>query len=326
MAINNNYLLRGNLQETRSHIRTSCYSPDIIGHKQVADPVDFFLKNYNKDPNEGVDTSRQFNTVYVRAKNIADSGVSNDGYVHLYQCGYSLFMKPSEWMQDQMRTLNGNDYVLLQSSVADEIAVGVDCFQVSNKNDAKYCLAAVISDSPDAHIPDDFRDADEYVHWVMTNPGVTFRNLRTIWNYKKTTYEQIMRIEGSGSEELAMFYMTCKNIPHGTKIRMECSAIELDVSAAYDGNPLHDVKIVPASLDTYLIMSAITPDGKWPAGADLHVDYYTAVREGALSYQYSVTPMELSVHESPVLMSSLQEFAGPSGHLVLTGSCGTVFI
>ena len=326
MAINNNFLLRGRLSETDKHLATSSSSPDIIGHKQVEDPVSYFRNNYNTDPSESVDIKRNFSTIYVRAKNTANDGTVNQGYLHLYQCGYSLFMKPSLWSRYRMKTIRGYEYVTLSSDRKGEIAVGTDCFQIDTTSGFAYCLAAVISDTPEAHIPNDFKNSDEYVHWVCTNNGVCFRNLRTVSSGTRPSYEQKMRIEGSGTTQLGFFRMVCENVPAGTTIRMECSALGMDVSKVIDDKMLIYSCDIPGSLDTFLIMSAKTPNGNWPANASLKVEYYTAVTDTGLSYGFGVAPEELGLHENQMFMKAFQDEAGPTGHLILTGSCGTVFV
>ncbi len=323
MGINNQFLLRQSLNDDGAHRRYDLYfSPDLIIHDQVKDPLQFFTDNYGKDVNQPVELSSQFNFLYVRAKNLKDG--PNSGYLHVYQCGSSLFMKPSLWKNYAVSTVGNQSYASFHAESQGQIVIADDVFQIKDNRDGKFCLAAVMSTEPNPYIPDDFGTYDQYVNWVYTNSGVCFRNLTTVKRFPKPAYSRADRITGVGTERKdGMITVTGNQLPAGTKIHVQCAPLDLDQEVVYDpqNKPKFPVEVDPG-INAYVVTTAETPDGTWPAGTSLEVKFYLAFDANALSYKFGQPFSAFGLENHPRLTAA----ATPYGRLVLSGSCATRFI
>lgn len=321
MGINNNFLLRQSLQDVDGHRRYNLYhSPDLIIHSQVTDPLQFFTDNYNSDVNEPVEKSSNYNFLYVRAKNMVNK--ANSGYLHVYQCGSSLFMKPSLWKDYAVSTISGKKYASFHASSNGQIVLADDLFAIGNSFNGKFCLAAVMSTETEPHIPDDFKNSDEYVNWVYTNRGVCFRNLTTEKKYTDPSYQRADRITGDGVETRSgMIKISGKNLPEGTKIAVNCNLLGIDDEKDYDpkNEPKFTFDLAP-NVDAYVKTEVRTPNGKWPEDAEIEVKFYLAFDADCLSYKFGQPFSAFGLEADPLLMTT------PYGRLVLSGSCATRFI
>lgn len=325
MGYNNKFLVRESTSDSGQHTSGSLYSsPDIICHTQVENPQQFFMDNYDTDPNQKVDPGSNYNLMYARVKNLADSGIVNTGYLHLYQCGSSLFMNPGRWRDFPVKTMTGESYMKFAASVKNTIVVGNDIFRV-NKLSGQFCLVAIVSEEEAGTIPESFTSYDTFNYWVRSNPGVALRNLSIEYNYEQKTYERSDSIEGSGDKPvLGGFKLTGVGLPAGTRIRMRCDAIGMNKEDVYDPKvPLTDAKMVNPTLKAYVISSAITPTGVWPEGASLCIEYLTESHAGDLCYQFGETMEKHGFHRHELMQDILGRNAGK---LVLTGRCETMFL
>ena len=113
------FLMRDSLSDDGSvpSLAYPYHSPDQICHAQVADAKTFFTDNYTSDPNQPVETGSAVNYFYVRAKNLSNSTL--DGYkVAIFRANASLFMRPSIWRNNPLKTQAGAEYVALDSTAS----------------------------------------------------------------------------------------------------------------------------------------------------------------------------------------------------------------
>lgn len=324
MGYNNNYLIREYVGDIGDHVSGYLYSsPDIICHEQVLNPQEFFSNNYDTDPNQAIDRGSIYNMMYARVKRLTDSSQPDTGYLHLYQCGSSLFMKPSSWREHQVSTMNGEKYIAFTSGKKEEILVGNDIF-IANKEVWKYCLAAVISDNEEGTIPEDFTSYDTFNHWVRSNPAVALRNLTIMSNYIEKTYERADAISGVGTYQVfGGFKLVGTNLPKDTIIGIKCEPLNIKIEQKYNKDlPLTACAMIPPDLNAYVISYAITPDGKWPVNADLTMEYWTESLPNHLCYKFGAVPKMLGFERNQLMADKLDG----NGKLVLTGRCSTLFV
>jgi hypothetical protein len=323
MAYQNQFLIRTNLLDDGSNTHLSYNSPDIISHEQVANPQDFFANNYNQDVNQMVDRGLRTNFVYIRAKNMDDPRPNNTiGYARLYRASASLFMSPEIWKNNSVHTADGRDYIDISSASQGEITVGDDVFILDGTKNDGFCLVAIIADTPDKTIPDNFTSYDDFNYWLISNHAVAIRNLNVIYNYKKYDYERLDSLTNPESQDvITAFKLTAKNLPENTICGMSCDPIGLKKEGNSHGDytEILDAAIMPKNFNGYVLTYIKLPNQSiLPDDAELSIEYWTEVTPGDKCYTYATDPVTLGITSNTIKFS-------PSGKLMLTGSCSTLF-
>lgn len=136
--------------------------------------------------NQQVSSGSKTNFVYTRVKSLDSS--PQEGYLRLYRAGVSLFMTPSVWRGNAMKTPAGDPFVKVSATSKGDVAVGVTPFVLDATASNRFCLVGIANTDRTETVPEDFRTYDEFVVWVHQNPGVCVRNLNVIGT-TKTNYE-----------------------------------------------------------------------------------------------------------------------------------------
>ncbi|XCP85352.1 hypothetical protein ABXS75_00635 [Roseburia hominis] len=104
--------------------------------------------------------------------------------------------------------------------------------------------------------------------------------------FPDSRYVRADRIAGEGFEvKVGLITVTGNRIPKGTKIRVECTPLHFDQEFVYDPQeqPKFLIEVEPG-IDSNVVTTAKTPDGKWPSDANIDVRFYFAFDVAALSY------------------------------------------
>lgn len=323
MAYQNKLLFRDDTTDdgtTPSHGGTYS-SPDIISHEQIADPQTELSSSYAHDVNQRVSSGSKTNFVYTRVKSLDSS--PQEGYLRLYRANVNLFMTPSVWRGNAMKTPAGDSFVKVSAPHKDDIAVGVTPFLLDATASDRFCLVGIANTDSTETVPEDFRTYDDFVVWVHQNPGVCVRNLNVI-STAKTSFEQLDGLKNpEGTPRHAAFYLTATNVPIGTTIGMQCEPAKLNASMVTSTDPeilSAAVPAVPPYFDGFVRVWATLPlsEPSWPDDARLDLDYGVEMAPSMQSHQWGIHPHD-------VLCASDASLFNAAFRLVMVGACGTVF-
>lgn len=323
MAYQNKLLFRDDTDDdgtTPSHGCTFS-SPDIISHEQITDPQTELTASYTRDVNQRVSTGSRTNFVYTRVKNLDTA--AQEGYLRLYRADVNLFMTPSVWRGNAMKTPAGDPYVKVSAPRKDDIAVGVTPFLLDATASDRFCLVGIANTDRTETVPEDFRTYNDFIVWVHQNPGVCVRNLNIIGSMK-TSFEQLDGLKNpEGTPRHAAFYLSATNVPVGTTIGMQCAPAKLDASMVTASDPeilSAAVPAVPAYFDGFVRVWAALPPSEpsWPDDARLDLDYGVEMAPSMESHQWGARPHD-------VLCASDANTFDSTFRLVMVGTCGTIF-
>ena len=323
MAYQNKLLFRDDTNDdgsTPSHGGTY-QSPDIISHDQIADPQTELSGSYARDVNQQVSSGSKTNFVYTRVKSL--DSTPQEVYLRLYRAGVSLFMTPSVWRGNAMKTPAGDPFVKVSATSKGDVAVGVTPFVLDATASNRFCLVGIANTDRTETVPEDFRTYDEFVVWVHQNPGVCVRNLNVIGT-TKTNYEQLDGLKNpEDTPRHAAFYLTATNVPVGTTIGMQCEPAKLEASVVTSSETetlSAAVPAVPPHFDGFVRVWAVLPPSEpsWPDDARLDLDYGVEMAPSMQSHQWGVHPREVLCAADASLFNSVFR-------LVMVGSCGTIF-
>lgn len=328
MGYQNNILIRTSLSDEGiiGKRNFSYGSPDMISHTQVEDPKKFFTDNYGRDVNMPLDKNSGTNFVYIRGKNKAATGTETKGYVWLYCCGSSLFMKPSLWSGKKVYTAKGESCASVSSGSQNEIVVTSDPFLLNALAVQYFCMVSIITNEKKEYLPQDFVSYDQFNYWVRTNIGVGVRNFNVLIGSIVYDFQRLDLLSNpEDKEKAAMFVVTWSGLPDGYTVGVKCDAIpDLAKSTVSSGNThsLAAAAIIPAGFDGYVETYAYNGDKKigFPEGAVIITKFYTTVTIKDLCYPFGETLQELGCQPAEYL--GLSE----TSKLVLTGECSTAFV
>ena len=298
-------------------------SPDMISHSQVADPVSYFTANYGEDPNEPLDQNSATNFVYVRAK-AKEANVK--GYVWLYCCGSSLFMKPSQWKQKKVYTVSGSSCAMLSPAANNgDVIVVDDPFLLNGLNTDYFCMVAITTEDKTEVLPGDFSTYDQFNYWVRTNTGVAVRNFSVLKNGIVYDFQRLDSLSNPESEPItALIEVSWKGMPAGYTVGIRCDAIpgmeNSEITDGSDGSVFAAEKL-PAGFDGYVETYAYNTDGEsiFPENAQITTKFYTTVTLEQMCFQFGKTVEELGINA--VRKIGFTE----TNKLILTGECSTIF-
>ena len=328
MGYQNNFLIRTSLSDEGviGKRQFSYQSPDMIAHTQVENPDEYFKGNYDKDVNMPLDKNSGTNFVYVRGKNKAANGVATNGYVWLYCCGSSLFMKPSLWSSKKVYTADGESCAFVSSDVQNDIAVINKPFLLNGVNNQYFCMVAIVTDEKRECIPENFASYDQFNYWVRTNIGVAVRNFNVVKGGTIYDFQRLDTLSNPGDKgEPAMSEVKWTGLPDGYTVGVKCDAIPdlgKSVISSEKISSFATAAIIPAGFDGYVETFAYNNDGKagFPENAQIETKFHTSVNFKHKCYQFGKTLQELGFE--PAEHIGLTE----TSKLVLTGECSTIFV
>jgi hypothetical protein len=156
-------------------------SPDIIpsGTTAVGNPQAAFgsTSNYNSDQGQPT-VAQQVNYFYVRAKNLG--AAAQNGSVSLYYCPQNLFLFPSLWNKNQLKTSSGKTSVPLSFAKANDVTVVSEPFTYTPVSNVHSCLIAqVVTPTNPNQLPQDgtFGTMDELANYIVNHPNMAWRNV-----------------------------------------------------------------------------------------------------------------------------------------------------
>jgi len=298
------------------------YSPDIIGHAQVADPATFFTGNYASDPNQPIQHGSAVNYVYVRAKNL--SGTTKNGYyVTVYRSNPSLFMNTNVWKNDPLKTQDGKAFVSLPTTATDQVAVGTAPFLLDATTSNRFCVIGMVTPTSTPGIPAPFTTYDAYITWQRTNQNICGRNLHLAYDFPTRNYEQLD--EFSNPETVAvpsLFQVTIHGtLPANSTFGLTCVPLGLSTSWNVNaGNVQTASAMTPASFNGNVTTWATLSGGTWPSDTWIETIVYVGVSETAESSIYAEQEWAQLGGRVPETLDAGRP------RLVRVGNCATRFV
>lgn len=298
------------------------YSPDLIGHAQVANPKTFFTDNYSTDPNQPIELGSAVNYFYVRAKNL--SGETKNGYyITVYRANASLFLNTNVWKNNPLKTQAGDAFVSLDSTAPNAIAVGNAPFLLNAVTSNDFCLIGMASPTSTPDIPPNFPSYEAYILWVRNNQNVCGRNLYTAQNYPDRNYEQLMEFSNPEALEVpTLFQVSIKNgtLPANSTFGVTCAPLGISDSwNVNDGVVRTASGMTPANFNGNVTTWATLSSGSWPEGVWLETIPFVGVKEGSAAAVYARRDWSHLGGAQPEILDAGRP------HLVPIGSCATVF-
>jgi len=166
-------LIRASLDDSGELPRTGDLfdSPDVIpyGTTKVADPVSFFLDNYDENVNTELKATEK-NYIYIRGKDLVRGVQKGDMYV--YYALDSELDSPNLWSKNTLKTSSGKNFLSVLGQNKGDILVGAEAFEwtVPNPPDGvKYSLVGIVV--PSGTIPD-FSGITDFEEFVANNNNV----------------------------------------------------------------------------------------------------------------------------------------------------------
>ena len=297
------------------------YSPDQICHSQVADAKKFFTDNYDKDPNQPVELGSAVNYYYVRAKNLSSKTLA--GYkIAIFRASASLFMRPSIWRNNPLKTQAGELFVALDSTDSGAISVGDKPFLLDGISSDNFCLIGMAYDTADPPIPNDFDSYEAYILWVRRNQNVCGRNLRMVRDFPKRDFEML---DGFSNPEAyavpTLFQVTVHGtLPTGSTFGLTCAPLDLKTEWKIDDGKVKTASaMTPGNFDGNVTSWATLSSGSWPDGAWIETIVYVGVAATSEAARYAETKWSHLNGVAPEIIDAARP------HLVPIGNCASIF-
>jgi len=205
--LNKLILLRDELADTGGKELPLSYfwSPDIVVHDLMEDPVGFLSWSYLHDVSQPLPPQGGNTLVYIRAKNISSSVKTT--YIHVYAITPELFETPSAWLSHKLKTEDGNDHAVAANIAPGGFGVTDKPFNLCVGKGECPILLAIASDSaeePAAKLKD-FTDPADFAYWVRENTCVSLRIPETrstefqldgtgVWSFRLHSPEQVRNL------------------------------------------------------------------------------------------------------------------------------------
>ena len=160
-------------------------SPDIIpnGTAVVGNPqATFGGSNYGTDQGQAT-VFEQTNYFYMRAKNL--NTAAETGSLYLYYCPQNLFLFPSLWNENQLKTSSGKDSVAVSAAKPNDIVVTPEPFTYVPTSQIHSCLIGrVVTPLNPNPLPQDgdFPTFDDLATYIMDHPNMCWRNVTLVDN------------------------------------------------------------------------------------------------------------------------------------------------
>lgn len=319
----NTFLLRDNLNDYGEVPSKGSYysSPDLIVHELVADPQAFFESNYDSDVNQRIKSGAMVNFIYGRVKNLGTE--IRPAFLRLYAAKSSLFMTPSRWKPNVVKTAEGEEWIAMGLVNPGNIAVTPNPFAFNAQNSQTFCHVGYVSSDPHEipDIPDRFNSYDEFVHWIHLNPHIALRNFSVIYS-SRSSEERLDDISNPTDESkfLGLRVTLTGGFPKDTLVEVNCPVAGIKHETKVVAECTQEVRLtwsgeITAGGKGYVHTIVFLPKGAvWPQGGILRVEALSDVASDSIAAPYA-------------LSDATDCFAadGASRKLVLIGMCSSIF-
>ncbi|MBS7539527.1 hypothetical protein [Ancylobacter lacus] len=230
MAQYGGILLRQNLDDKGLMPRTGGWtaSPDIIaaGTQPVHDPQAYFGSDtsYASDPTQEV-VKEAPNYIYVRGKNVI-GGDPQTGTARVFAARQSLFLYPSQWLENPLTTSRGETVSEIASVAANTVGVTIDPFVwVPKEVSEHYCLVGFIS-TPDYPFEKQkpsnaVTSLNDLAAWIGANGGTGWHNVQFA-SGQAATFTNSTTYPASSTPAKIQFAITCISCPVGSQVSFSC--------------------------------------------------------------------------------------------------------
>jgi hypothetical protein len=287
MAAYNGILVRQNLGDSGTVPRTGGWTacPDIIqaGTEPVVNPAGTFTTPtaWIQDVTKPV-VKNATNYVYIRGKNLGSAAQA--GIARLFAAKQSLFLYPSQWLNNPIKTQNDSDTTPIASLAPGAIGVTTDPFiWVPSDTSEHHCLVGFVS-TPTISFesqqpPAGVASLDELAVWISKTGGTGWHNVQ-FSEAGAPTFTNKTHYPPSSTAATVRFSISCKSCPIGSQVSFSC------------GRPLPNgeyIKLPPVTVTTEkqigFFVEVVVPAG-WES--DMYYSYY-AHDKPPVDNQWSVT-------------------------------------
>lgn len=319
----NSFLLRDNLNDHGEIPSKGSYyaSPDLIVYDQVADPQAFFESNYGSDVNQAIKSGAMVNFIYGRVKNLGTE--SGPAFLRLYATKSSLFMTPSLWKPNVVRTAEGDERIAMGVVNPGKIAVTPKPFAFNAQDSRTFCHVGYVSSDPreEPDIPDRFNRYDDFVHWIHQNPHIALRNFSII-SSSRSSEERLDDISNPTDETkfLGLRITLTGGFPKNTLVEVNCPVARIDHQAKVVAESKYEVRLtwsgeLSARGKGYVHTIVFLPQGTvWPQGGMLRVEALSDVADNSIAAPYAIS----DVSDCFAIDRAFRK-------LVIIGRCSSIF-
>jgi hypothetical protein len=254
-------------------------SPDVIpyGMEEVADPVPYFIENYDENVNTFL-TAGKKNYIFIRGKSLVTGVEKADMYVY-YALDADLDT-PAKWSKNMLKTATGKTAQPVLGQVADTILVAPEAYEwypPEPKTGELYSLIGLVV--PRGTKPN-FTGVTDFEAFVSENNNVGWTKV----TIKKPApppipglrWQTTVPFKQGDVERDMNFAIYCHEIPPGTYIGFEAEnkvgpvpPIYLDKTKVVDANGHTGIdSTVPAGYSSNITFSFYSNDAP-PAGSSL---------------------------------------------------------
>ncbi len=225
----NSILLRQNLQDNGLMPRTGGYTacPDIIpaGVTPVKDPTAVYTSDasYATDPGQPV-VEKASNYIYIRGKNLSTSPVT--GEARVFYAPQSLFLYPSQWLNNGLKTSQGADTSEIKNLAASAIGVTTDPFAfIPEDTGEHHCLVGFISTPAypfeQQKPPNAVTSQGVLAKWIAENGGTGWHNVQ-FTAADSPTFTNHTTYPASSTPQKVHVTITCTGCAVGTQVSFSC--------------------------------------------------------------------------------------------------------
>lgn len=200
-------------------------SPDIIpnGTTAVGNPQATYGTPASYGGDQGQETvEQQLNYFYVRAKNLGAG--AQTATVALYYCPQNLFLFPSLWKNQQLKTSSGKSTQTLSFAKTNDVAVVGEGFTYTPQTDEHSCMIAQVSTPTNPNpLPADgtIQTMDQMASYIVNHPNMGWRNVRLVQRDVPTvinTFELDTTSLAAGTMATCLFGVSYQNLTVGSQI------------------------------------------------------------------------------------------------------------
>ena len=274
----NGIFLRDNFQDTGivpSKGKVIYMSPDIIPVKSKSTNPKQDFNNWNKQYHTKMELGQE-NYVYIRCQNLTDE--ERTGIVNLYWTPSNLFLHPSIWSQNQLKTTEGHNSILFEHMGPHEKAIGETPFILTPPKDRHVCLIAMIMDEENYRdIPSD-ESIGNITKWIRNHANVGLHNYYVEDRQPDKSYTYVTEITNPESKTIIFQISThLQNCQLGTLIKNTITGLDRGPvnheTETTRSNRSLDYSI-PLPKGTYLLTVHIDApgDATLPAGLKINIE------------------------------------------------------
>jgi hypothetical protein len=229
MAMYDSVLLRQNLDDVGNMPRTGGWtaSPDIItaGTSPTQNPMTVYTTSDSYKQNITQDiVLKSPNYIYIRGKNI--SKTSQNAQASLYWAPQSLFLYPSEWENNVIKTARAASTSDMGSIATNQISVTTDPLVWTPENQNEHCcLIGLIS--TDAYPlksqlpPNAVTSMNDLASWIGKTGGAGWQNVQ-FTSAGSPTFTHSTVYNASTTDAVVQFSISCISCPVGSQVSFSC--------------------------------------------------------------------------------------------------------